>query len=131
MAEWVFFDFVERGENCIQTWINEDLAPSESTDVRTKLNTRLDYMAATAHWDERFVEMLSGDCDGLFEIKFRIRRIQYRPLACFGPGDQEVTLLMGAKEVNDRFRPLSACETAQRRKALIMSNRRYICPHER
>ena len=131
MAVWTFFDFVEDGENCIAIWINRELAPSEIRNVKKKLNTRLDYMAAIVHWDERFAKMLSGDCDGLFEVRFRIGRTQYRPLGCFGPGDQEVTLLIGAKEVNGHFRPLSACTTAQHRKALVMSSRRYICPHER
>lgn len=127
---WEFFDFVDGdGRNVIHEWL-DGLAPSARKKVRQKLTARLDYLQATPVFALPYTRMLVGDCAGIFEIRFEVNNVQYRPLACYGPSGREVTILTGAIEVNDRFEPLSVPSTALERKALVMSNRRYVCPHD-
>jgi hypothetical protein len=66
-----------------------------------------------------YVRTLKGECDGLFELRIKYKNIQYRPLGCYGPGKNQVTLLMGAIEKGGKFDPLSACKTALLRKVKI------------
>ncbi len=127
---WVFFDFVsDSGENLIHQWI-EDLPASARKQVKAKLNTRITYLEAVPTFGGGYVEMLHGECAGLFEIRLEVKNVQYRPLACYGPSQGEVTLLFMAREIGGRFEPPSACRTAQQRRSLTMQDRRYICPHD-
>lgn len=73
--------------------------------------------------------MLHGECDGLMELRRQSGNVQYRPIGCYGPGQREVTLLVGATERGGRFVPPSACETAQERKARLIETGR-TCDHD-
>jgi hypothetical protein len=55
--------------------------------------------------------------------------MQYRPLGCHGPGDREITLLIGAIERGGRFEPQSACAIGFARKAQIHERGR-TCEHD-
>lgn len=130
MAYYTFFDFVnEQGENVIQKWIR-GLDGSVRKKVKVRFNARLDYMGANLTWDPEKAKALEGDCAGLFEIRFLVGRVQYRPLACYGPNRGQVWLLMGVREKSDRFDPPYPCPTALSRMALVLSDRRYLCPHD-
>ena len=130
MKLWAFLDFVDgQGENVIQDWL-QGLAPSVRAEVKAKLNTRIQYLEVTSIFGPPYTGLLHGECAGLFEIKFKVKNVQYRPLACYGPEAREVTLLFGAIEKSDRLEPPGACSTALNRKALIDTDRRYVCPHD-
>jgi hypothetical protein len=64
----------------------------------------------------------SGPCAGLAEIRFKADNVQQRPLG-FHSGSQEFTILFWATEKGGKFVPLSACETALRRKAEVLGNK--------
>lgn len=115
----------------IKSWI-ESLPLSRRKRVKAKLNARLLYLQALPRLRMPDARMLRGDCDGLFEIRLGVANVQYRPLACYGPGRSEVTLLAGAIEMNERLMPPSICSTALSRKALLMADnsRRYVCQHD-
>lgn len=123
---WTFLDFVDgNGTNLIHDWIN-DLPKG----AKAKMTTKIEYLEVTETFVMPDTRILHGECDGLFEIRFQFRRVQYRPLACYGPGTREVTVLTGAIEKENRFEPPGACITALSRKDLIQSDRRYVCPHD-
>ena len=132
MACWTFLDFVDdRGENQIRAWI-EGQPPSFGKRLRATLNARLDLLSAMKPLRGLpYTKILDGECDGLFEIRFKANNVQCRPLCFYGPNRTEITILMGAKEMNGRFVPPNACTTAQSRKALVESERRYVREHER
>ncbi len=65
-------------------------------------------------WSMPHFRMLHGPCAGLGEIRFKVGRVQYRPLGFFGPGANEFTLLVGAIEKGGALRPKNACVVALR-----------------
>ena len=110
-----FRDYIDdSGRNVITEWLHD--LPMEA---RLEINTRIQYLEVSDQLRRPDAAMLSGKCDGLFELRIRYKGIQYRPLACHGPARAQVTLLVGAIKKGNRFEPLSACDTAQKRKARI------------
>ena len=125
---WTFLDFVNAsGQNEIRVWL--DGLPKK---VKAKVNTRLQHLQAEKVLiDTRYTEVLHGECEGLMEIKIEAANVQYRPLAFYGPGDRQITILFPAEERSDRFEPPGACEAALRKReeVLRMPNER-VCPHD-
>lgn len=108
-----FRDFVTAaGRNVIEDWVAE--IPGTA---KLRLTTILQYLAGLRDWRScDWVAPLSGDGEGLFEIKFTNKNIQYRPLGCWGPEGGQFTLLAGAIERGDRFEPPNVVDTAQARR---------------
>lgn len=73
-------------------------------------------------WREPLAKRLSGVCDGLIEIRFKVDGVQQRPLG-FVSGHNEFTILFWATEKNDRFVPKSACATALAWKQLVIGDK--------
>lgn len=65
-------------------------------------------------WIMPHFRLLHGPCAGLGELRFKARRVQYRPLGFFGPGPNEFTLLIGATENGGALRPKNVCAVASR-----------------
>lgn len=128
---WEFLDFVDqRGVNQIKAWV-EGLAPSVRSRVKAKFNERLRMLQVQPVLnDPKLTKMLDGECDGLMEVRFRSQRVQYRPLAWYGPSTREITLLIGAEERENRFVPSNACQVALQRRTLVLRDRRQVCPHD-
>lgn len=59
-------------------------------------------------------------------------KIRLRPLLCRGPvnAKTELTLLLGAKEVNRRWEPLGAPESAETRRMELVGNLRRRQPYD-
>jgi hypothetical protein len=73
------------------------------------------------NWRRPFVAPLSGGkkqkatgCNGLFEIRFEVNKVQYRPLGYFS-GKCEFTIVYFAEERGGKFDPPTACEVAKKR----------------
>jgi hypothetical protein len=75
-----------------------------------------------AEWQSSYYKKLSGECEGLWEIRFNVDGVQHRPLG-YRSGEYEFTLLLWAQEKNNRFVPLNACEQALHRKAETLASR--------
>lgn len=99
---------------------------------RGKLNEKLDKLAL--YGDALHPEMLTGTgVPGIKKIRSR-GNVQLRPLLCNGPVDikKEYTLLMGAKEIGNKWVPKDAPSDAKEKKAEVIKdpiNRRI--KHER
>ena len=110
-----FLDYIDSsGRNVIEEWLH-----GLPMQARVEINTRIQYLEVLENLRRPYTAMLKGECDGLFELRIKHNKIQYRPLACHGPGKSQVTLLVGAIEKGGRFDPPSACTTAQDRKSQI------------
>ncbi|MBU1664875.1 MAG: hypothetical protein KKG92_05685 [Gammaproteobacteria bacterium] len=125
---YTLFDYVDaHGRNQIKDW-------SESLEKvqRAKLNERLDKLQL--HGPDLYPEMMAGSgVAGIEKLKVK-GKVQLRPLLCKGPIDIqcEYTLLMGAKEVGNKWSPNDAREVALARKKAVKAapeNRRK--KHER
>lgn len=122
------YDYVNhQGQNELKDW-----ASGLEKKQRVKLNEKLDKLAL--YGDALHPEMLTGtSVAGIKKLRSR-GNVQLRPLLCNGPINmkQEYTLLMGAKEVGDKWVPKSAPLTAKSNKEEVIKdpiNRRT--KHER
>jgi hypothetical protein len=122
---WTFLDYVDtNGCNQIEAWL-ESLPKGAQTPVRAKLLAILTFASAQQQLRPPRFKVLQG-MEGMLEIRFTERRVAYRPLACHGPGRGEVTLLAGATKRNNQYRPPGVFETADRRRAEALSDRRRV-----
>ena len=123
---WTFLDYVDSsGSNQIEAWI-DSLPSAARTPVRAKLTAILVMGSAQDQLRPPHFEPLHGL--SMFKITFEKRNVAYRVLACYGPGRKEVTLLAGAVERNDQYKPPGVFDTAVRRQAEIPSDRRRVAP---
>jgi hypothetical protein len=89
---WTFYDYIEGSRNVISEWLSA--LPSE---VRADLDARLNTLRAMKPpWEFPLVRPLKGKpWKGIREVRFKSNNIQYRVLYVDGPGQYEVTLLLG------------------------------------
>lgn len=133
MRVWTFYDFVTgSGRNAIREWVNGQ-AKGVSKPLKARLNALIaELELVDGPFDRQHgVGQLRGKpCKGLYEVILKVSKIQFRVLGCYGPRDQgEFTLLVGATERDGSFDPENACETAQQRRGLIATDRRYVSEH--
>ena len=124
---WVFFDYL--GEDGVNA-----ATPSKEFGkgkLRTKLEARLDskilHLEASRReqWDTELFAALDereDECGGLFEIRMPFGNIQHRLLVCEGPGENKLTILYWALEVQDEFKPQTACREAKARQRRLFAN---------
>ena len=98
--------------------------------ARAKIDATLEHLEGDPNWrGSPYVHALKGDGNGLIEIRAVFAGVQYRPLAFYGPGENEVTIVIGATERDDRLSPPSALETAQVRKEEVQNDQKRSCEH--
>lgn len=122
-AAWTFRSFVSGGDRCvIQDWYDE-----QEPEVKAEFDTALERLRVLppARWDWPFVGILRKECSGLIEIRFKVNKVQHRPLGCYGPLRLEFTILFFATERDRKFDPPNACATALGRKTLVLRHREY------
>ena len=117
---------VRDGESVIDEW-----ARSAPAKVLAKFDSRLDFLVSRTirEWEYDYAHQRKGT-GGIFEIKFEMGNIAYRPLLCQGPGEAELTVLIFAEEHNDKLRPISADATAQARMKEIFENPKKAIEYE-
>lgn len=121
MKEWTFKIFGEKKSD-VDDWMNNDL----SSKAHARMDTIINHMEITKDWTRTaYFSPIRGH-RGIYEIKFTVQSIQYRPLGCYGPGKKEFTILIGAKEQGDRFNPIRAASIAENRRNDILEGREQI-----
>ncbi|MCY3954721.1 MAG: type II toxin-antitoxin system RelE/ParE family toxin [Nitrospira sp.] len=116
---YVFYDYVDlRDNNVIQLWLKD-----EAKEAMAKFTMRLAHLACTpiGEWNPNYATMLTGQCQGLFEIAVRKQRVRYRILGFHGTERSEVTLLSGFKKKSKEV-PVSECEKAFSHKNEVEKN---------
>lgn len=117
MKEWTIKVFGEKKSD-VDDWINV-LSPK----AHARMDTIINHMEITKDWTRTaYFSPLKGH-RGINEIKFTVQSIQYRPLGCYGPGNKEFTILIGAIEQGDRFNPINAPLIAKNRRNDIRDGR--------
>lgn len=116
---WGFRSFVsDRRESAVRVWYN-----GQAPQVQAKFDTTLKYLRDRPSWDRPYVGILHGECEGLIEIRLKVKRVQYRPLGFYGPLKMEFTILFFATERDGALDPPTACSIALGRKTLVLGNR--------
>jgi hypothetical protein len=128
MSYWKFkFFHNEQRTDLIEEWL-----AGLCIEARAKIERRFTYLAALEYkvdWRRPFAAKLKGKkYSTLYEIRITWDKIQYRPLGCFGPREEEeFTLLIGAIERGTGiFEPRRAPDIAIRRCKQIHQDRRYV-----
>ena len=73
-------------------------------------------------WPPTWTEQLTG-YPGIYEMRLKVSRHQYRPLFIFGPSRADITFVYMADEVGDAFVPRDAPERAARAQDDVMNGR--------
>jgi len=109
---------VRGGESVIDEW-----ARSVPPKVLAKFDSRLAFLVSRTirEWDYEYAHQRKGT-GGVFEIKFEMGNIAYRPLFCQGPSAEDLTVLIFAEEHNDKLKPISADDTAEARMKEVLEN---------
>ena len=125
---FALYDYVnQHGDNEFKAWM-EGLQKVQLA----KLNERFDKLMQ--YGDALHPHMLTDThVPGIQKLRIR-GNVQLRPLLCKGPVkvNSEYTLLMGAKEIGNKWSPKNAPALAQAKKTVVITdpnNRRT--PHER
>ena len=116
---WTFKCFVsENDRDLIDEWYAE-LPPK----AQAKFDSLLEHFRDNPHhrWGGNYFQPLVG-YESIFEIRFRVLNVLYRPLGCFGPRQRDFTFLVGAREQGDRFVPADAPTRAVERRGIIQAN---------
>jgi hypothetical protein len=119
MALWTFKCFVSQsGRDLIDEWYS-----GLPTKAKVKLDSLLEHFRDNPHhkWGANYFKPLTG-YDGIFEIRFQILNVLYRPLGYFGPQRGDYTFLIGAWEQGDDWVPEGAPDIAVKRRAIVIAN---------
>lgn len=122
--KWTFQSFVtSTGRKLVHDWY-----AGQSPAVQAAFDTALEYLRdqPIAKWVRPYAAVLSGDCNGLVEIRFKAEKVQHRPLGFFRP-EQIFTIVYLATERDGQLVPPSACMTALARKGIVETTRGRCC----
>jgi hypothetical protein len=127
MKEWIFKKFIDFNRRGAISEVSEWLV-GLPYNVRTRMNAIINHMEITRVWSTRYFKALKG-YNGIYEIRFIVNNIQYRPLGCYGPDEKQFTILIGATKKGNRFNPANARELAMERRRMIHEDKRYACEY--
>ena len=90
--------------------------------VKAKFESRLQTLAnrPRLEWQDPLFKQLHGKYSDLGEIRFEAKGSAWRPLGFHHAGN--FILLFPAKEINDRFEPKSAPDTALTRRTEVLND---------
>jgi hypothetical protein len=114
---WKFKEFISESGGEFENWVNS-LPPAD----QAKIDVFIGRLRLMKTWSPKLVFPLTG-YRKIYELKIHGPGVQYRPLGCYGPGRNEFTLLIGAKEVGSKFEPKDAPNKAVERQKLIQDKR--------
>ena len=107
-----------KGTNVVEEWIDA-LTPK----VRAKIRAIITYLSIQRIWKRPYAAKLS-DKD-IWEIRIISNNVQYRLFGCFGPKQNDFTLLVGAIKKDGKYNPTKAINTADKRSKLILKDEKY------
>jgi len=124
MVSWKFKSWRPDGKSktVVTEWYK-----AQNVYVRETFKARLRYLRGQpiANWTRPYVAPLRGgkkgdskSCNGLWEIRFEVHNVQYRPIGHIS-GDGEFTIVAFAKEIGGNLDPPSVCAIAKNRIADI------------
>ena len=119
---WTFQEYINQdGEAPFSAWLSE-----QEENAQAAIDQRILLMMALARqqWSAKWIKPYVGH-EKLFELRITCNKIQYRPLGCYGPGNQEFTIVAGAIEKNWKI-PKSTIKVAMSRIGLVITDRRWV-----
>lgn len=116
MDLWTFKGFVdENGVNVFDEWYKE--LPKQAQAKIDWLLTELFPSRTFIEWGAKHIKKLEGD---IYEVRFEIDKIAYRPLGAFAPNKNDFTFLVGV--IKKTKIPKSVVDIALKRLDIINQN---------
>jgi len=120
MKFWRFYDYCSpAGNNLIEEWYDD-----QDVNVQAAFDATLNNLAGVRMWHDRTdFKMLHGKHSGLGEIRFKVGKVQYRPVGFYGDDERGTfILLVGASKKQNVFTPPNAFDLALTRQRLLAQN---------
>ena len=117
MFLWTFKGFVDdRDFNVMDEWYKELPEPAKA-----KLDWILEFLKTRPQneWIAKYFKKLD---ERIYEIRFEVKNIAYRPLGSFAPMQNDFTFLIGVTKKNNILNPKGAVKTAFKRLKFIDIN---------
>jgi len=125
MGLWRFMDYCPpAGNNLIEEWYWD--LPDEA---QAEFDVTLKVLSVVEDW-RTLSEFKSLGRDGLCEIRFKARNIQYRPAGFFGPGVKRFSIYVGCMKKGRVFEPPNAFDLAIKRRGMVLRRGRHTCMSE-
>jgi len=115
------------GNNPVRKWYTKELSADEQADIDVLLGT----LENAKTWKQPVYKSLSGNAQGLGEIRWR--GSNGRPLRLIGfhsPVGNKFTILIGCTHDGKKYQPPEAMSSAISRKRDLERNRGSICEHD-
>ena len=123
-----FRDYLtETGKNEIDEWLHS-LPETTRFDFQQAFRT----LEQVLRPNPRYIAPVKGHGPGLWEVRLKctVEKIQWRPLAFYGPRAREMTLLTVARIRDNKFDPKNVCKTAKQRRGQTEADPiRRTCEH--
>ena len=115
MKEWTIQVYQDERGNCDFLAWRDALPPN----AKARMDNIIEFLEVTKVWSgTSYIKQLKG-YNRIYEIRFIVSNIQYRPLGCYGPTRKTFVFLIGATEQGDEFNPKNAPWKASKRKSKI------------
>jgi hypothetical protein len=135
---WTIYDYWEPPRKPISEWLQAQQRAQQAKlayKLRSIENDHDNERGRSVPFPPPWVDgSLGGKYRTLYEIKIQggPSGANIRVLVCRGPrnNDNEITLLFGARELDDEWEPKNAPEIALERYERISADIRFRCPHD-
>lgn len=115
MILWTFKGYIdENGENVFDEWYKE-IPPNAQAKVDWIIE--MFQVRQLCDWRAKYIKKLTDD---IYEIRFEINKICYRPLGAFVPNKNDFTFLIGV--IKKTKIPQSVMDIAENRLDIIKNN---------
>lgn len=121
-SQFTFYDYVDDQDvNMIYEWLHGDGARSRATFNQWIANAEA-APPGSGLWSPPFWSPMKGRAwKDLYEMR-KTGSIQFRLIACRGPGDRAITVLAGGWHKGKIYTPHNLAQLAQDRKTAVFDN---------
>jgi phage-related protein len=120
-ARWSFFDYVEGGDNQIESWYQN--LSEEARDAFDALLKNTCKIELPIHWTGfKYLKGMPKE-ERIWQLDFIADKRQYRALGIFGRVRKQAVVILGCYHKGDVYTPQNALETARKRARALREGR--------
>lgn len=120
MPKWRYYEFVyDDGRNPVEEFLDQ-----RGEEVEAAIDSALLHRAPVDRWPANWLKRYRG-LEGIWELRFRLRRVRIRILACLDTGDHELNFLAAGVEQRGDLPESVKKHAEQRRRTLLTDFPRF------
>jgi len=122
---WNFKVFIsENGDNEINDWLDSlSTQARKAQEYKARIKRIIVHLENQKDMHSKYFSSYKNH-NYIYRLKFRFHDDLYRVFGCFGPGENDFTLLIPVRKVAGRLEPKNAVQIAEGRRELINKDRR-------